>query len=552
VAQTLPRRAPGQARRPSASLAGEGLLAGLRSLSGARFAPVALFGIALGLGIALRSGPITGGSGFPFNDGGMFLAMVDDVRRGGFSLPHYASYNGGDIPFAYPPLGFYMAAAAAEVTGSPSIDMLRYLPVLFSILTLPAFFLLARSMLRSPLLAALAMLVFACIPRAYNWEIVGGGLTRSPGFFFATLALWQVYELFTTGRRRHLLPAAAFSSLTVLTHMEMGWFLACSTGLFLLWHRSDRGNFASGAALAAAVVALTAPWWASVILRFGLDPFLSAAQTGGHSPVIFFAPLFLHFTDDALIPVAAVLAVLGTLASVRDRRYLVPVWLALIFILDPRKAATTSTLPLAMLASVGLVHVLWPLMKQSSGRRAPVWAYLAAGFMLIVYAPMSALLSSRSALSPLYTLSTGSRDAMAWVAANTNTGSRFLVVPSTSWAVDGIAEWFPVLAGRISITTVQGSEWLGKPVYEGRKGSYEDLLDCTGADVSCIDAWSATARADYTHVYVSKGDAPFTDADGARKTPDCCAHLLVSLRTDSRYVPIFENDDAVIFERLTP
>ena len=43
-------------------------------------------------------------------DGGLFYAMVGDIIAAGFALPDTISYQHDIIPFAYPPLAFYVAA----------------------------------------------------------------------------------------------------------------------------------------------------------------------------------------------------------------------------------------------------------------------------------------------------------------------------------------------------------------------------------------------------------------------------------------------------------
>jgi hypothetical protein len=524
----------------------------LRSLASARLAPVTLFAIAIALGAVVRFAVVDAGNGFPLNDGGMFLAMVEDVRAHGYVLPEFTSYNGGDIPFAYPPLPFYAAAALGDLFGVTTIDALIYIPLLFSILTIPAFWLLVRSMLSKPLYASLATLLFASMPRSFNWEVVGGGLTRSPGFFFATLALWQTYELFRHGRRSHLPPAVALSALAVLCHMEMGWFVAFSTLFFALWHRKQSATLPNAALLAAGVALLTAPWYASVLLRSGIEPLISALQSGGHSPLVLFAPLLLRFSDDVFFPFALVLSLLGLLAALRDRRYLLPVWLLLIFVLDPRKAATVSTLPLAMLAAVGLVEVVWPLMQREGGR-APRWAFAAAGFFLAVYAPVAAIVSVNGSDSPLHALPEAQREAMAWAGANTNAAATFIVVPSANrWANDAPSEWFPALSGRVSLNTVQGAEWLGKGEYERRQQTYRDLAVCAGGDTGCIDDWAAASHLQPGFVYLPKGESAAGETVFNRQGLDCCRALLDSLRNSPDYGLVFENAGAAIFERLEP
>jgi len=84
---------------------------------------------------------------FPLNDGGLFFAMVRDIQAAGYMLPEYTRYNGGDIPFAYPPLSLYLAALLDPVVPGSLETLFRVLPLAGSVLVVWAFAHLARAML---------------------------------------------------------------------------------------------------------------------------------------------------------------------------------------------------------------------------------------------------------------------------------------------------------------------------------------------------------------------------------------------------------------------
>src|SRR5512135_878625 len=67
-------------------------------------------------------------AGFPVNDGGLFYLMVRDLQANGLRIPLYVQYNGLNIPFAYPPLGFYAGAIVANVLHLDVIRVLQWLP----------------------------------------------------------------------------------------------------------------------------------------------------------------------------------------------------------------------------------------------------------------------------------------------------------------------------------------------------------------------------------------------------------------------------------------
>ena len=90
----------------------------LSRLRWAERAYLVIAAIGIGLGFLVRFLHVTAlGQGFPLNDGGMFYAMVEDLRAAGYALPAETSYNGGDIPYVYPPFSFYVAAVLVDLGG---------------------------------------------------------------------------------------------------------------------------------------------------------------------------------------------------------------------------------------------------------------------------------------------------------------------------------------------------------------------------------------------------------------------------------------------------
>ena len=98
--------------------------------------------LAVFIGAFMRFNP-TMLAGFAINDGGMFSVMVDDLKTNRYMLPAFTSYNHLNIPFAYPPLGFYLGRIASDLFGLSAPEALRWVPAFFASLSVPAFYLLA-------------------------------------------------------------------------------------------------------------------------------------------------------------------------------------------------------------------------------------------------------------------------------------------------------------------------------------------------------------------------------------------------------------------------
>jgi hypothetical protein len=530
--------------------------------------------IAIALGCAVRARPVLL-TDFPLNDGGLFFQMTEELQRAHYRLPMFTDYNALQIPFAYPPFGFYMAGLLSDVLSVDLMQVIRLLPLATTCATLVAFLLLARAMLPERTAVVAAVATFALVPRSFIWLVMGGGLTRAFGLLFTILALHQAYLLFTRRELRYAVSAGVFTGLTPMSHLGTAPFLAASLVLFFLAYGRHRDGLIGAAIIGAVAVAVTAPWWATVAARHGLGPFLAAGQTGGsifssgqfRATVLGrLARLGAPSSGEPLFPVLGALAVLGSLASLRRRALLLPVWWMATLALDVRAGETYATLPLALLAGIGVTDVLLPLLLRrrgvEEGPPAPTpdrgstlgWSFpavvtrarehmLAVGVIgfLLVYCTLGALtrdadLGTEAAY--LASLSHDDRDAMQWVASNTAPSSRFLVVPAEGWPADRVAEWFPVLARRQSVATVQGTEWLPDSGFARYKRLYDTARDCRSKDVSCVEQWSSKSGVAFSYVYVPGA------SDGG-----CCRELRATLRSDDRYQLVFGGPGAEIFAR---
>ncbi|MDE3095993.1 MAG: hypothetical protein KGK07_08330 [Chloroflexota bacterium] len=528
--------------------------AGVETDISPRAAALLLLG-ALAVGSLVRASFVLS-SGFPLNDGGMFVAMVRDLQASAYRLPAFTSYNAEHLPFAYPPLGFYLAGVLNDLTGASLTQVLRFVPLACSALAVPAFYLLAREMLRTRQAVAVAVWLFAFLPASIAWMIMGGGLTRAPGYLFAILTLSAVRRMYRRRTASSALLVVVVSSLAVLSHLEMAWFAAISAAVFLLAFGRDRRSLVLTAAAAAGVAALTAPWWLTVVIQHGPGPFLAAASSTSSSP---WQPLTLlvqfGVTGETLFALTGALALLGIAACLATRQYLLPSWLLALAVFDQRGFRTSATVVVALLAAVAVCDVVLPLAAKwslpsslaSSARHgprgAPRWLAPAMLALALAYPAFSVLATPSKVLTGM---STDERAAMAWVRTNTPPAARFVVVSGDAWSVDRTSEWFPVLAGRRSLATVQGTEWLPGGAYHRRIRQYQTLQDCAVADAACLASWSAGSGERFDDVYIPRLSPRADTTSGA----PCCAPLIAALRADPRYAVLYDGPGAVVFAHL--
>jgi hypothetical protein len=507
---------------------------------------------ALLLGALVRGWHVWGAD-FPLNDGGLFYVMVRDIQHAHYHLPAFTSYNSAHIPFGYSPLGFYLSAVLNDA-GVDLFTLFRVLPFAASTACIAAFYLLAREMLHSRATLWVALIAFAIVPRGFVWLLMGGGLTRSFGYLFALLALHQIWLLYTHRSLRHVPLATLFSALTVLSHLGTAPFVAFSALLFLLFRGRHREGVIGALLIGGGAFVLTAPWWATVISMHGIGPFLAARATGGSifsdlaashgNSVGLLARVVFGNTGEGRFPVIWILALLGVVWCVRERRALLPVWWATILLLDTRAGSTYAAAPVAMLAGISSVHLIWPLLRrrERDGSRGAPRPLVLAGVGLIAAASIIAASTSRGIFrneaGVLTALGPRDRAAMRWMSEHTDSSARVLVLTNTPWQIDKVSEWFPVLASRTSLATVQGSEWLPHRAFYTFIARQQRVASCAQRGTTCLDSLRESPSLQFTHVYVPNGAGV-----------GCCRRLLAALRNDPRYVVIHDDSSATIFTR---
>ncbi|MDD2920904.1 MAG: glycosyltransferase family 39 protein [Anaerolineales bacterium] len=493
---------------------------------------ILVFGLSLGA-YARNLPAIT--VGFPVTDGGLFYLMAQALQANGFALPAFVQYNGANIPFAYPPLGFYLAALVSSLFKIPLIEVFRWLPAALGVAFTIAFYFLAAAVLKSTFKATLAAVFFALLPRSIGWFVMGGGITRAAGQLFLVLTLFAAHQLFAAPQKKYLWMTILFGGCAVLSHPESALHAAAlSFSLWVFFGRSKEGI--KNALLAAlGVLVIVAPFFIAVISRHGLAPYQNAAQTGLYNFTAWLGILTGSFADEKFITVISALGLLGLIVAAARREFLLPVWLILPAVIDPRGAASILIIAWAMLAALGFADVVVPGLYALQNKKlsevplnsALVKTALAA---MIFYSFFSVVASDQVYLK--ISLTQSDRAAMKWIADNVPPQSRFAVVTGGDLAFsDALSEWFPALTQNISVATIQGFEWLNDKPFTKRMDEYNALQACARQDRACIERWAAQTRAAFAYVLIRK-DTP----------------LASSLSEAADYQLIHEEANALVFK----
>lgn len=132
--------------------------------------------------------------------------------------------------------------------------------------------------------------------------------------------------------------------------------------------------------------------------------------------------------------------------------------------------------------------------------------------------------------------------AMEWVKENTDPDSQFVVINSSeSWIIDRNSEWFPALAQRKSIATVQGKEWFPNLEYQKNKKLHDELHNCILSTKNCPDLWVNSDQKVMKYFFMSKTIC-YQNTDG------CQQRLELLFGNSSRYVLVYENEGVAVIQ----
>ena len=246
--------------------------------------------------------------------------------------------------------------------------------------------------------------------------------------------------------------------------------------------------------------------------------------------------------------VIAVLGVIGIMQRLIRRDYLLPLWVVVPFLFAGRSATNLVIIPLAMLAAVGLVEVILPALQvsvkgdaeQSSRVTAVERNFLIYMMLFMVFSAYQFGFQLTGAALPI-----SDREAMDWVRQNTPNDSRFLVLSgATSVACDSVAEWFPMLAERQSLYTIQGTEWTKADGFKPFIREAVDLQLCSRETPDCVESLVTSG---YEYVYFSK-KLRSENCDPLPFAMDF-PRFVGGVHEDERYEIIYETDEVMIYRR---
>jgi hypothetical protein len=277
------------------------------------------------------------------------------------------------------------------------------------------------------------------------------------------------------------------------------------------------------------VVVTTEHGWAAVLeARHRWEPLTSVIRL-----------LSLNFSGGAFTDLFLLFGVLGLASDLSRRVPRLSALLACVVLAGEGGGSFLAALPWALLAGVGVQFVI----ERFGPRRRATDRLLgvALGASVLFLTLISSLGAVVSETSRLQLVSPDQVEAMVWVADNSDAETRFIVATTVVWGFDEISEWFPAVANRQSVATVQGSEWLGADGFATQRQRHARVLACTRATARCMTAWAADAGFDDASLFIPKGQV-----NGPLSPGDCCMALRETVQESAFYEVVYDGVGATI------
>jgi hypothetical protein len=244
---------------------------------------------------------------------------------------------------------------------------------------------------------------------------------------------------------------------------------------------------------------------------------------------------------EANLTIISLAGVLGLATLLAKKNFIIPLFLLTLYLVSPRNANTIGLVPVSMLAATGILDLIVPALKNLAVPPKS-WGLLACYLILVAVMGSHGKMMDFSKTQ----LSSANQQAMQWVRENTLTDARFWVITGTSSLyVDPVLEWFPALAERQNISTIQGREWVRGEEFFAYAGKIQGVQKCYWLDAVCVEQ-AQRSLPEFDYIYLPKQCIGEPDCSGplAEQTSPLYLSLL-----QSNYQTLYENDSVAIFKK---
>jgi hypothetical protein len=428
-----------------------------------------------------------------FSYDGLFMEMSERILQNHFALPLSLPYYGpGGIPFAYPPLGFYVCAFTIKAFNISIFQYARFAPIIFFTGAMIALYFLVQSITESRAKGIFTAILYGTSTIGYSIHAQESGMVRGLALFFSLVGLVAFYGVFNNNKRVWpILIGTLCLACTALTHFSYLIFFIISILVLFIFGKERFSRRLITALLMCAIAALlTMPWFITIFTRHGITPFLNSSSTHGGLTAIQFnsfrslalslrnglGNIYSQWTGTATGAIGLVL--LGLCYVLFKKKWFLLVWFLAIFLFVAENARYLYIVGAALAAEVviDLFYYMEPghfkaRSSQAIMRFFPILLILSVFWMGFIYS----LKDTVSLDIPDIT------NLARWFQNNTSENASYLFIANSV----NYAENMPFFIDRTPVIAPWGSEWTSS--YNNQKSMYSSLLNCVQQNsIACV------------------------------------------------------------------
>ncbi|KKQ86173.1 MAG: hypothetical protein UT08_C0001G0039 [Candidatus Woesebacteria bacterium GW2011_GWB1_38_8] len=429
--------------------------------------------------------------GFPPGYAGLYAQMAEEVVKNNFAYPDTISYyGGGSIPFAYPPLSFYLMALIVNVFQVNSMVYILFAPSIFLGMTYIAFYFTTKILLKSRLGAFLATLFFITSSGIMGYHYSAEGITRTLALLLIIGSLFFLTKYYY-GNKRSLVYSALLWGSAALTHPTYAVYGAFNA-LVVLFYKKRKLNITYLSEISKFFIygaLLVIPWILIVVSKHSFTPFINVSGTHDTLNILNHISSFHNFYDyinaillakhETVILTSA--SLIGVLYLFLKKDFLMPSLFLVTFLTGGLEGQRFMAIISSVITAKFLIEIFSPILKSFFAKTRLVKAVTFTLLLMIV----SLFVFNRMTEITMYksSIDYASIQKLAdYLNKNTSESTSYLLLSSNLIE----HEWFPYFIKMFPVVNSFGREWTGDYNDEGKRFNW--LLSCSDKFVAdCKD-----------------------------------------------------------------
>ena len=432
--------------------------------------------------------------------GGLFLAFAREIADSSYLLPEdIPHYTDGGLPFAYPPLSFYLEAMLAYGAGIPEHVVVNALPPSIAVVSLLSFHVLTRVMRLRSDIRLISLFVFAVSWAAFEHQIEAGGLAEAAG----TLTLIWLATAFAGLKKSphtishwHILTGAALG-LCIMASPGSAYASILLAAIFSTYHLANTRNFRPVITVAIVSLLVSFPYWVPVLLNHG-PGVITTSLAGQHERSWLLGSLTQLLSFSVLWSptqafAARVAVAAGMAHEILKRRWWIGIWLV-ICLFTPREGSWMASIPGSILAGIGIVwlaHMWLDYLLRTGRRLVAITPVVLALVSLVVLGVSAAGYKVHQEATSGSRTPEGFREALAASTTLLPADAKVLTLVESE-------DWSPLWIQRTVLNMPYGAEWQPRELAT-IEAFQAEMRDCE--NLQCVNSVADT-HFDYAELFV--------------------------------------------------